>query len=148
LGTALSIGDNPLPMGIALKISQAAVEGQIDAGFLEIQTRLEVPIRHLKLVIVISPFREFSKHRSNAVYDHEHGICPITLTSFLAYPLSFCLYPLRITLTSSSMPNGRGLKIALSGPGHIARMPAVLKVAIIADTRSEHGSLSSFRFQL
>ena len=28
LGTALSTGDNPLPMGIALKISQAAVEAR------------------------------------------------------------------------------------------------------------------------
>jgi hypothetical protein len=26
LGTALSIGDNPLPLGVALKISQAAIE--------------------------------------------------------------------------------------------------------------------------
>jgi len=28
LGTALSTGDNPLPMGMALKISQAAVEAR------------------------------------------------------------------------------------------------------------------------
>jgi hypothetical protein len=28
LGTALSIGDNPLPMGVGLKISQAAVEAR------------------------------------------------------------------------------------------------------------------------
>ena len=28
LGTALSTGDNPLPLGVALKISQVAVEGR------------------------------------------------------------------------------------------------------------------------
>jgi hypothetical protein len=28
LGTALSIGDNPLPLGVALKISQVAIEAR------------------------------------------------------------------------------------------------------------------------
>jgi len=36
LGTALSTGDKPLPLGVALKISPTSHRTQIDAGFLEI----------------------------------------------------------------------------------------------------------------
>jgi len=52
LGTALSTGDNPLPMSIALKISQVAVEDRQSRDFSKSKSDLRCRVGHLKLVIV------------------------------------------------------------------------------------------------